>query len=197
MRWWSISANKDSHCVLAAVSHSLQYSLSRATVLKSDGITDFLSEHDVHFICHSLSHAHGSHSPGLSASHRSLGARQTSHHVHTPLWDLKKKQRLQGVQCALHYECPAHGTRLNLKHFTPVLSSQSQSLRQGRSSADVWWCRWSCPCTPILEAVTSSSGSRSNAACAEGWWTDWSADAQPFASGAAKLARPSRCWMAH
>lgn len=74
--------------------HLLENSLGRAAVLKSDGVTDFLSEHDVHFVCHPLSHTHGCHSPGLSTSHCSLRTRQASHHVHTPLWDLDIKAKV-------------------------------------------------------------------------------------------------------
>lgn len=66
----------------------LENSLGRATVLKSDGITNFLSKHDVHFVSHPLSHTHRSHSPGLSTGNRPLRTRLAPHHVHTPLWDL-------------------------------------------------------------------------------------------------------------
>lgn len=67
----------------------LENSLSRAAVLKSNRVADFLSKHDVHFICHSLSHTHSSHSPGLSTGYSPLRSRLALHHVHTPLWDLE------------------------------------------------------------------------------------------------------------
>lgn len=74
---------------LADLNHLLEYSFGRATVLKSDGVADFLSKHDVHFIGHPLSHTHSRHSPGLSAGYRPLRAGLAPHHVHTPLWNLE------------------------------------------------------------------------------------------------------------
>ncbi len=79
---------KSSYSALTGPNHLLEYSLGRATVLKSNGVADFLSKHDVHFVRHPLSHAHSRNSPGLSTGYGPLRSRQAPHHVHTPLWDL-------------------------------------------------------------------------------------------------------------
>lgn len=79
---------KSSYSVLTDLNHLLKYSLGRATVLKSNGVADLLSKHDVHFVRHPLSHTHSRHSSGLSTGYRPLRTRQAPHHVHTPLWDL-------------------------------------------------------------------------------------------------------------
>lgn len=70
-------------------SHLLENCLSRATVLKPNGVADFLSKHDVHFVRHPLRHTHSCDPPGLGTSYSALWTRQTPHHVHTPLWDLE------------------------------------------------------------------------------------------------------------
>lgn len=85
---------KTIYCALANLNHLLEYSLGRATVLKSNGIADFLSKHDVHFVCHPLSHTHSRYSPGLSTGYCPLRTRQAPHHVHTPLWDLEVEAKV-------------------------------------------------------------------------------------------------------
>lgn len=75
-------------CSGISCTDSLENGFCRAAVLKSDRIANFLSQHDIHLICHSLCHTHGRHSAGLGTGYATLGPRQGTHHIHTPLRNL-------------------------------------------------------------------------------------------------------------
>lgn len=51
------------------ISHILNYCVVRCIILKPNWISNFFSQFDIHFLCHSCCNTHGCHSPGLSASY--------------------------------------------------------------------------------------------------------------------------------
>jgi hypothetical protein len=51
---------------------SLQNGPRASAVLKSNGVSHFLAQHHIHLVSHTLSHAHGRHSPRLGTTNQLL-----------------------------------------------------------------------------------------------------------------------------
>ena len=71
--------------------YSLEDSLGRGAVFKTDAVADLLSQTHIHLFGHTLCHRHGCHSTGLRAGHCLLCI-AGSHPFKTPLWNLQQTE---------------------------------------------------------------------------------------------------------